>query len=308
MEKTDFKGWKNSIRLRNEVAELIITTDIGPRVLHYALRGGQNAFHVEEDCAGRTGDPEFRSYGGHRLWHAPESQPRTYVPDNRPVQTEDTGRGIRLLPPPEGPTGIQKEWLVRLAPDSSNVHVIHRLTNIGLWPVRLAAWAISVMAPGGVGILPLPPRGSHANNLLPTGSLALWAYTDMADPRWQWGRQFVLLRQDPVQKEPQKIGLPAFDGWAGYASPASLFIKFFRHDASREYPDMGSSAELFTNQSMLEVESIGPLATLNPGAVLEHVEDWFLFEGIPLPRNDDDVHRNVIPRVKEAAAKLARPA
>jgi hypothetical protein len=224
------------------------------------------------------------------------------------VQAAETREGIRLLPPPEEPTGIQKEWLVRLAPDSSNVRVVHRLTNVGLWPVRLAVWAISVMAPGGIGILPLPPRGPHSRNLLPTGNLALWAYTDMTDARWHWGKKYIMLRQDPMQKESQKVGVPAFAGWAGYSSQTSLFLKLFQHDATREYPDMGSSAELFTNESMLEVESIGPLVTLDPGGTAEHVENWFLFDGVPAPRNDDDVERNVLPRVKEAGEKLARSA
>lgn len=306
MEKIQYKGWPNCIRMANSAAELILTTDVGPRILHFALRGGPNAFFVDEETAGRTGDAEFHSYGGHRLWHAPESMPRTYVPDNHPVQAIQTAEGIRLVPPVEEPTGIQKEWLVQLSPKSPHIRVVHRMTNTGLWPVRLAAWAISVMAPGGVGILPLPPRGPHHLNLLPTGSLALWAYTNMADPRWHWGEKYILLRQDPGQTQSQKAGLTTLPGWVGYASQTSLFLKLFQHDPSREYPDLGSSAEMFTNKNILEVETLGPYLTLEPGGTAEHTEDWFLFDGVPLLRNDVDIEKYVLPRVQEATEKLSQ--
>jgi hypothetical protein len=43
-----------------------------------------------------------------------------------------------------------------------------------------------------------------------------------------------------------------------------------------EYPDFGCSVEIFTNAAMLEVETLGPLATLEPGSAVEHVEEWSL--------------------------------
>jgi hypothetical protein len=51
---------------------------------------------------------------------------------------------------------------------------------------------------------------------------------------------------------------------------------------------------------MLELETLGPLATLQPGAAVEHVEDWFLFRDVPLPDNDADVDKNLIPRIESA--------
>ena len=62
-----------------------------------------------------------------------------------------------------------------------------------------APWALSVMDTGGTAIIPLPPRGSHEDNLLPANSMTFWAYTDMADPRWTWGEKYLLLRQDSAK-------------------------------------------------------------------------------------------------------------
>lgn len=96
---------------------------------------------------------------------------------------------IRLVPPTEPTTGVQKEIDIRLSPDKAHVILTHRLRNANLWAVQLAPWALSVMAPGGTAIFPLPPRGPHPGNLQPTGNLAIWAYTDLSDPRWTWGHR-----------------------------------------------------------------------------------------------------------------------
>jgi hypothetical protein len=306
MEKIAYQGWPNCIRLQNSAAELIITADVGPRIIRYALPGKPNMLREDAESLGRHGDAEFRSYGGHRLWHAPESNPRTYMPDNNPVQVEQTAAGMRFIPPPEAKTGIQKEWTVQMAKDTPRVSVLHRLTNIGIWPVRLAPWAITVMAQGGVGILPLPPRGPHSENLTPASTMALWAYTDMTDPRWHWGGQFILLRQDATRPQPQKIGVSGFPGWAGYASSAGLFIKLFSQDPSLAYPDMNVSAELFTNDKILEVESLGPMTTLEPGESVDHHEEWRLFDAVPLPQSDADVTRTILPKVESFMAEVAR--
>jgi hypothetical protein len=306
MEKTNYKGWPNAIRLANKTVELILTSDIGPRAIRFGYIGQANEFAEDEEWVGKSGDSEFHTYGGHRLWHAPESIPRTYSPDNESVKVEDTPQGIRLLPKPESSTGIQKEWLIGLSPSQAHVRIRHRLTNTGLWPVPLAPWAITEMAGGGVGILPYPPRLPHAESLLPTSRLAIWSYTDMTDLRWHWGHKYILLRQDPKLAHPQKIGSLGSEGWTGYCRANHFFLKTYTFQPGADYPDHGSAAELFTNGKILEVETLGPLVRLEPGQSVEHLEDWFLFDSVPVPAGDADVDRNVLPKVAEAHALLAK--
>lgn len=40
----NYKGWTNSIKISNNKAELIITTDVGPRIIKYSLLGKDNEF------------------------------------------------------------------------------------------------------------------------------------------------------------------------------------------------------------------------------------------------------------------------
>ena len=300
LQKTDYHGWPNCCRLSNGLIDLIATTDVGPRIIRFGFVGEENEFKEYEDTAGQVGGDDWRIYGGHRLWHAPEARPRTYCPDNSPVALEQHPDFVRLIQPTEATTGIQKEIDVRLSPTEAQVEVTHRLRNTNLWAVELAPWALSVMAPAGTAIIPLPPRRSHEESLLPTSTIALWAYTDMADPRWHWGKRYVLLRQNPRSDTPQKAGVMVTDGWAAYARAGHLFLKRFRYVEHAHYPDFGCSVEAFTNADMLELETLGPLVHLHPGAAVEHVERWHLFRDVPTPQNDADVDRDILARIKSA--------
>jgi hypothetical protein len=309
VETVPWGGWQNNLRLANEHIELIITLDVGPRILYMAPSGGashagstdiaeatgsgqttisiatgDNLFAVFTEQSGGTGESNFRIRGGHRFWIAPESDesdPFTYFPDNAPVAWELLGEGhVRLRPAEETANGFQKEIELRLHAGSSRLEIIHRVTNISTASRELAPWALSVMAPGGTAIVPQPPLGSHPADLLPNRSIILWPYTDLKDPRLHLGSGFITLQQD-VTRGPIKIGLAHPGGWAAYARGGVLFVKHFSFAPDATYPDMGCNCELFTNEQMIEVESLGPLQTVAPGQIVEHHETWQLYTDLP---------------------------
>jgi len=297
VKRVAYKGWKNCCRISNGKIELIVTTDVGPRVIRFGFVGGQNLFKEYPAQLGKRGGKKWRIYGGHRLWHAPEAEPRTYFPDNFPVAVEKRGSVVRFIQPVETTTGIQKEIDIKLSA-GNRVELVHRLRNTGHWPVELAPWSVSVMAEGGTGIVPLPPRGTHPEDLLPGNALVIWLYTDMTDPRWTWGRKYILLKQDSTPTvKPQKLGALVPDGWAGYARNGQLFVKKFL-GAPGHYADFGCNYETFTNKDMLEIETLGVFASIAPGQSVEHKETWSLFDNVPAPQNDRDVDRHVLPKVK----------
>ncbi|MBN1965099.1 MAG: hypothetical protein JW910_10650 [Anaerolineae bacterium] len=297
IEKIAWGGWQNCYRLSNDVVEVIVTADVGPRVISYRLLdGGKNVLNVKEDTLGKTGGDEWRIYGGHRLWHAPEHPVRTYVPDNGPVAIEVGGQSATFRAPVEAATGIQKTVTLTLG-DDTQVRVQHALTNQGPWPVELAVWALSVMAVGGVGIVPLPERGTHPADLLPNTQLIFWSYCDLSDPRWTFGREYILLRQDVHSTAPQKFGGRVLDGWIAYANGGTLFAKTFADVPGAAYPDLGCSAELFSCDWMLEMETLAPLVRLEPGSTATHDERWALFPDVPTPQNDADVKAHVQPLI-----------
>jgi hypothetical protein len=116
----------------------------------------------------------------------------------------------------------------------------------------------------------------------------MWGYTDFSDPRWRFTRRFLLLRQDPAAAGPQKFGIFAEDTWGAYCVNNELFFKRAHAIPGEEYPDFGCSLEIFTNANMLEVETLGPMRTVEPGASLEHTEQWSLHRVPDLGTATDD--------------------
>jgi len=297
LNKVSYGGWENCYQLTNGRVELIITTDVGPRIIRFGFVGQHNEFAEFPEMLGRTGDDEWHIYGGHRFWHAPEHPVRTYYPDNQPVQIRFADGLVYLTQETEARTHLQKELEITLAADDARVTLRHKLTNQGDWAVECAPWALSVMATGGCGITPQPPHGSHSGNLLPATQVALWSYTSMADPRWTWGHDFVLLQQDPTNETPQKAGFANRDGWLAYSNRNHLFLKQFDYVDGAIYPDSGSSAELFTEARFLELETLAPLRTIEPQETAVHQERWQLFDSMPNIQTEDEARQQIWPLV-----------
>jgi len=276
IEKTAFSGWPNCYRITNGEAELIVTSDIGPRIMFFGFRGGQNFFWVQKETAGKSGEPRWVARGGHRIWIAPEDVRYTYPPDNSPVEIEIRGSALIATQPVEKETGIQKQIEVRMAPRGTEVTVIHRLFNRGIMPLEFAPWALTMMAPGGHGVSGFPPRGTHPEMLAPTNPLVMWAFSDLSDPRWTWMKKYFVLRQDPKNPVPMKIGHFNPKTWGAYFLNGEMFLKRYDADPSKTYPDFGCSYETFTNADFLELETLGPVTKVAPGGVAEHIERWSL--------------------------------
>jgi hypothetical protein len=295
VEKTQYAGWPNCYRVTNGTVELIVTADIGPRVIRFGFAGGQNLFKEISDQLGGTGEPDFRLRGGHRLWKAPEDLASSWAPDNFPVDVTTAADGLIARAPVEPASSLQKEIDVRMAA-SGAVTVRHRMWNRSSSALEFAPWAMTVMAPGGTAITGFPPRGTHPADLDPTNPLVMWAYTDFSDSRWKFTKKYLMLRQDPKNPEPQKAGLFVPRTWAAYALNGEVFVKQSQARASARYPDFGCSFEMFTNADFLELETLGPLETVAPGAMVEHVERWTLHAGIhPAEYSDAELDGVIAP-------------
>jgi hypothetical protein len=303
-ETIAYRGWENNLRIDNGDAELIVTLDVGPRILSYRLAGGANVFKEYDAQMGGTGEPEWMIRGGHRQWTGPEDHTRTYALDNGPVGMREVAPGvIRFTPAPEAEFGLQKEIDIRLAASGSRVTVVHRYTNVGDGPTALAPWGISVMAPGGVEVIPLPDKRPHpgsprnarsAADFAPNQLMVVWPYLDFRDPRWSLGSRFITLRQDPG-RGPTKLGLAHKLGSVGYLNAGTLFVNWFEYREGQLYPDDGVNFETFTNEDMLEIETLGPLISLDPGQSVEHTERWALFGGLDKLGDESQIEATIAP-------------
>lgn len=282
--KTEYRGGA-ALRIGTPRLEAVVTTDCGPRVVSLRAprgRGGNLFIEFPEDAPRAHG---LALRGGHRLWHAPEAIPRTYQPDDLPLAVRSLPRGVALRQPVEPLTGLEKGIaLEAVAPDS--LRVTHTLKNAGAWAVETAPWALTMLRPGGFGVLPLPPKGDHAaGDLLPGGALVPWTYTDLSLPVWR-------IRRDSIgidvcrARAPQKLGITSYPGWSAYWLDGDVFVKHARLVAGATYPDLGCAFEVFTNGALIELETLGPQVRLEPGRSTVHVEHWTILTGLPRPDSD----------------------
>jgi hypothetical protein len=286
IEKTHYGPWEHCYRVTNGEVELIVLAEAGPRILRYGFAGGPNFFRDWPDKKGsatlKTPDGEWAIIGGHRIWVAPELSPGSYPADNDPVRIEETASGLIATAPIEKLTRFEKQIVIEMAPSGTNVTVTHHIWNRGYTQQRMAAWALTVMAQNGAGVTGFPPRGTHPEVLAPTNPLIMWAFTDLSDPRWKFTKKYLVLKQDPAQRSPQKLGHFSAKTWGAYILAGQAFLKKVEGQPGREYPDMGSSFEIFTNADFLELETLGPLNNVDPGGRITHTEHWSLLRNAPL--------------------------
>lgn len=273
--EASYAGWDKCLFMENGIVQLVITLEVGPRIIRYSLIDGENMFCEKADQVGTTGGDEWKIYGGHRLWSSPEARPRTYPNDNFPVKYTVDGSSVTVTPDKETLSGTQKEMVITLAEDSSRVTVEHRITNIGAWDVDLAVWALTVCDNGGLEVIPEPEKYAQ---LLPNRRITLWPYTDLSDPRAYWGERFITVNNDPAIEKPFKIGTDNHHGWAAIFNKDCLFIKRYPVEPDAAYPDFGVSFETYCCDYMTECETLSPLYHLTPNATAIHVEEWELFK------------------------------
>ena len=284
MEMVNYSGHQCCV-LENDSVQLLVTRSIGPRVISFRFKDGNNLFaelpDFVTDC---PGSGVFHFYGGHRLWHAPEEPSRTYLPDDSPVDISPRDNGLLVTQRTEPKTGLQKSIEIQLEADSAQVTLTHHITNHSLWDVTCAPWAITQFKTGGTAIFPQIKKDT---GVLPNRTLTLWPYTDMNNPNVYWGSNYILVYAHMTS--PFKIGFPNPRGWQAYWLNGALFVKHAEYQAQADYYDFGSSSESYCNDQFIELETLAPIRKILPGSTATHIETWNLYKGIDRPQNEKDV-------------------
>jgi hypothetical protein len=282
MNSTKFLG-QDCVYLENQAVSLLVTQSLGPRIISLCFNGGDNLFaELPDFVTARPDGKLFHFFGGHRLWHAPENMPRTYSPDDKPVDIAPTPNGLLVTQPVDVQTGIEKSIQISLVENKPQIIVRHTLTNRGLWPVECAPWAITQFKTGGVAIL---PQSQEQTEFLPNRPLVLWPYTDFTNPQISWGNRYILVRAQ--MQSAFKLGFSNPRGWLAYWLNRTLFVKRVAFDPQARYYDFGSSSECYCNHRFIELETLAPAATIAPGASAFHTETWELYSDIPYPENEE---------------------
>ena len=292
----DFHGLP-TLSISSSFLSVDFLAEAGPRLVRLKLAERPDNLLAEvPDMSWETTYGTFHIHGGHRLWHAPEAMPRTYLPDNDGLEVEPFEGGVRLRGPVEESTGIQKVMEVILHTDRPMLTVQHALHNAGSWAVELAPWAITQVPLGGVAVLPM--SAPVPSQYLPNRQLNLWSYTHIRDTRLRLDDDLALV-EGKTRRQSFKIGYFNHAGWLGYLAGDVFFVKRFEPQPALQHPDQNSNCEVYVWDKFLEMETLGPLARLEPGSTATHTETWELFAAADAKPTIDGV------RAVVAALKLS---
>lgn len=273
---TDEK-WGQIAKIEKGDIELKVLLDKGPRIISFKYKGRDNIFfedindavNVPREQLAVFGENEgWHIYGGHRFWVAPETNVRTYYPDNNKVDFKAEGNKFIFTAEIEKWNNLQKQLTIKFADDG--VEVVHSLTNCGPFEIECSLWASTAVKTGGVEII---PQNEKYTGLAANTALSVWPYTHLNDSRFHILDSYFLI-EAAKDTEPFKIGYFCEKGYAAYLIDGVLFKKQFKADANAKYPSFNSNFETYTCENMLEMESVGETVKIQPKQTVTHTEIW----------------------------------
>jgi hypothetical protein len=260
-----------SLKIENQIYEMIIPLEFGIRITSFLRKGDHNFLGEGINISKENGNDTWYIRGGHRLWHTPEKFPRTYMPDNKAVSYEVNNEEVILTQQVNDQTLIQKQLKIKFVEKGERVSLEHVLINKGQWPIETAAWGITILRTGGIAKVPLNTR---KDDLLSTKIFSVWSYCHLGDERINFNEDYFTLKQDTSNEKAFKIGTNNEEGWASYTEGGYTFTKFFDYEVGEAYPDHGCSFETYTNDKILELETLSPIQVIDSGEVIRHFEEW----------------------------------
>lgn len=286
VERVEFCGWKNCIRVSDGKAEAIVSADFGPRILSFRSAGGKNHLHIAESTAGKQfGNDGFVFYGGHRVWHAPERSDRNYISDNAECEVKKSADGVTVTAPYEAETATRRA--VRLSLNDGVLTVTNIIENRNLFDVKFAAWGITQLVSGGVLVIPTdcPDTGLVANR-----AVAMWSYALMNDERIRWGGKYIAVTPHDKPTEPLKFGVTSAEKKCVYFHHGQALVMTSECGFGGEFPDFGCNFECYSSPGLIEAEWLTPVRTMRTGDVLTLKETWKICDGVVMPdiNNEDE--------------------
>lgn len=286
VKETSFEPFGKCVEISNGDCRLLVTVDIGPRIISYEAFGGESFCFADKSMSVCSDDPRIKQaygkdkylmLGGHRVWSTPERLPDTYYPDDVPVAWEETAQGVKFTPPVQS-NGIAYSVLVKLAESGAKVEITQTVENknhMDEW--YTAPWGITQVRKGGVAIV---PQNTRDDSPLANRVIVYWPYADMNDDRFTVSKRYIKLRQDINGNGSFKFGMNNESGWCAYASKNQLMIKSFGFDMKADYPDYGCNFESYTDPNSLEIESLGGQVLIKKGEKTSTTETWNIINAV----------------------------
>ena len=263
--------------MTNGVVEVAIVPAIG-RVMQFRFAGEERgAFFENRDLDGKSPDPnssEWINFGGDKTWPAPQDDwpkmtPRKWPPpptfDSVALKAEIKKDTVELSSPVDPNYGIRTRRVIQLERGKPVMTIRTIYEKVQGDRVKVGVWVITQMGEPEKGGMVLPEKSQY-----PEGYNK---QMEVLPQDLKHEGRLVSVTRDP--KNQSKIG-----------SDAGMLVWmdkdfYMQIDAPRvagaEYPDQGSSAEIYTNPDPLhyiEPETLGPLHTMKMGDKIERTNRY----------------------------------
>jgi hypothetical protein len=281
-----YHGWNDCLILRNSKVEVVIVPAVG-RVMQFRFAGHDDGpFWENRALDGRMPDPkakEWGNFGGDKTWPSPQGDwqkvtDREWPPpaafDSMSVKAADVSSGsegpsVRLESSMDPFYGIRTTRLITLPANEPVMKIRTTYLKVDGDPRKVGIWTITQLKDPVSVFAPIPRKSMYKDgynkqsDALPLGLIV--------------SGNMLSLRRDPSKST--KIGNDA-DALVWIGEKEALKIESPRI-ANAEYPDQGSSAEVYTNPDPLpyvELELLGPLHTMKVGDQIEQTMTYTLFQ------------------------------
>ena len=274
----NYKLYGKCVSFKAGNIKLLVTVELGPRIIFYGKDGVNILFEDLEDTTNKggeffeknlKGEGIWHLYGGHRLWKSPEYMD-TYYPDNKPVDVEIGKDEAIFTSNKETTTHLQKSIKIKMHEDGA-VDVIQTITNKGdKKTTPISCWGLTVLDKGTKATIKLSNKDT---GFLPNRNIVFWSYTDIKDERINLTNDSLVIEQKNIVN-PIKVGLYTEKEVIAKVNNQTFSVRVDKKDGT--YPDFSSNIECYTNNYIFEIETLSPMAELATNESLVHKEYWTL--------------------------------
>jgi hypothetical protein len=281
--KTNYHGWPNSYVMSNGTVEAIVVPAIG-RVMQFRFVGeATGPFWENRAMDGKHPIPtskEWGNFGGDKTWPAPQEDwpkvtPRGWPPpvafDSMPVEACVIEETVFMLSPVDPDFGIRTERVISLRDDDPIMEIKTTYLKVKGEPKKVGVWIITQLSEPDFVFIPTRMGDKFIRQ------------SDEVPYALNVGKSAITLKRNGAKSA--KIGTDADSLW--WVGPKTA-VQIESPRGEGEYPDKGSSAEVYTNPNPLtyvELEMLGPLHTMKNGDKISQSNVYRLFHRADLPKH-----------------------
>ncbi len=285
-------GYDNCIELKNKWARVVIDPNLGGRVLVFE-RNGKNVLYIDTTMNGVINikkSPQIQPTAGRFDIGAEAIQKkRTILWSGQYSYKIVSKNTVSLSSQLDTASGFKINRVFTLSDDSPHLSCKQTVKNISKVTKIACHWGRTFALGGGISLTPQNklsrfPKGYCIYRM--PGKLI--DYIPAAEPNVRERDGVLEIIGKPSNS---KFVMDPSEGWMAYLSTNDLlFIKKYTIYPQKIYSEVtAASASVWYNENtMVEIEPIGPQEILKPNASFSFVEDWYLQEYVfPQDRKAD---------------------